>query len=534
MRSLFRHTWLAYGLFLLPILTFGWLLVEYSVNLPWADDSSFMVYVYRRLLPGTWSDFWVDTFNQHIDHRIATPRLLVWGLYLIEGELNFRTAILVGNLSLLGSIYLQYRSFRRSGQKIWSFVPVAFFVFHLLHFLDSLWTICVYQHNVLIFWILLSLECLQSSQKGAFILALFAALAASYTGDNGMFIWLPGLLFLLIQKRYRLAVYWAITVALFGYLYFIGFESGQETRIHESLSKPLQLLTYTFTFLGGMTIALSSSVTYATLLGIALSVLLLLAILFSYRKPMTWSAIGLLLFLGLSAGAAAASRSWAGVSITERYQIYAAFALASGYLLCINLLQDLVNKPILHLAAIFVAVSFWLLAWYAKYPFLTQRRDSLVSECYNWAQHRKFLNVVPFNNQAFQYAYPPLMAQQVFRLPKDFDHPHYKVASACSKEVDMQYDTTSFGKPLTVKTNEIDLNSVSAYLVLQSAVHQTWMTPFYSIPNAKIAFLKTFKPLYPGGTAQFMTESLPAGTYRLGLYQNGQLQWLKQTFTKSD
>lgn len=534
MRSLLRHNWLAYGLFLLPVLTFGWLLVEYAVNLPWADDSSFMVYVYRRLLPDPWNDFWADTFNQHIDHRIATPRLLVWGLYLIEGELNFRTAIWMGNLSLLGSVYLLYRSFRRSGQNFWLFVPVAFFIFHPLHFLDSLWTICVYQHNVLVFWILLSLECLQSSRKGAFLLALFAALAATYTGGNGMFIWLPGLLLLVVQKRYRLAVYWAIIVGLLAGLYFIGLEPGQETRIHESLSQPLRLLTYTFTFLGGMTMALSPSVTYASVLGLILSLLLLLSMMVSFRKPMTWSAMGLLFFLGLSAGAAAASRSWSGVSITERYQIYAAFALASGYLLFINLLQDWVGKPFLNLAGLFVAVSFWLLAWYTKYPFLTQRRDSLISECYNWSQHGKFLNVVPFHNQALQYAYPPLIARKIFRLPQDVDQPNEKGASFTSTVVEMQYDTAALGNPLTVRTSEIDLNALPVYLVIKSSTQATWMAPFHTIPNAKIAFLKTFKPLYPGGAAEFMTESLPGGTYRLGLYQNQQLRWLKQTFTKSD
>lgn len=530
---LFRYPWPALLLFLIPVLTYGWLLNEFAVNLPWADDSSFMLYAYHRLLPtDSWAAFWADTFRQHIDHRIATPRLLIWVTSLLQGELNFRTAIIIGNLSLGASVWLLYRSFRRNGHAFWLFVPVTFFIFQPVHYLDSLWTICVYQHNFLIFWVLLTLECLQSSRPWTFIVALFSALAATYTGGNGMFIWLPGLLLLLFQKKYRLAGIWALVIGLAGGLYFVGLEAGQETHIHESLSKPWEVLKYVAVFLGGMTAAFSPSIAPAIGLGFSISFILFLSGVFITRKKISLSTLGLLLFLALSAGAVGVSRSWSGVTITDRYQIYAAFALAAAYVLVIDLLRPAFQK-IAGVLTIFAAIIFWISAWYTKYPLLTKYRDLLLTESYNWQKNGKFLDVLPFHNQAFQYAYPPIIASQTYRLPKVILEPDFSKALPVQDTSTIEWNLSVPGKPVSIKSDQIDLNSGPVYLVLKSDKSH-WLASFLPKPNAKAQFLKTGKPLYKGGIAQFVTESLPNGTYQLGLYRRNQVYWLNQHFTRAD
>ena len=154
-----------------------------------------------------------------------------------------------------------------------------------------------------------------------------------------MFLWLPGLLLLLFQKNYRWAGLWAIIVGIGGVFYFIGLQPGQETHVKESLSQPLEVIKCAAIFLGGMTSAFSLANAPAIGLGLSISFILLFAVCSVFRKTISLSTLGLLLFLAMSAGAVAVSRSWSGVSITDRYQIYAAFALAAAYLLVIDLLR---------------------------------------------------------------------------------------------------------------------------------------------------------------------------------------------------
>ncbi len=531
--ALFRYSWPAYLLFLIPVLSYGFFLNEFAVNLPWSDDSAFMLYVYHRILPtDTWATFWADTFRQHIDHRIATPRVLIWLTSIFQGELNFRTAIILGNLSLLGSVGLLYRSFRRRGHGFWLFVPVAFFIFQPVHYIDSLWTICVYQHNLLLFWILLALESLQSSRPQALVIAILSALAATYTGGNGMFVWLPGLLLLLFQKNYRWALLWAVSVGIAGIVYFIGLQAGQETHVHESLSRPLEVIKSATVFLGGMTAAFSPSIPLAIALGVLISLVLLVSLFLVPRRTLSLSTLGLLLFLALSAGAVAITRSWSGIAIIDRYQIYAAFALACSYLLLVDLLRPSLKNPVA-LLSIFAGLFFWIAAWFTTYPFLIRYRDSLLTESYNWQQNGRFLDVLPFHNEAFQYAYSPLIATQMYRFPPRIPIPYFASKLQRQDHLEIQYDSASAGKPVVIKASAIDLSEASAYLVLKSD-QSHWLAAFLPISNAKSKFLKTGNPLHQGGTARFMTESLPRGTYRLGLYQQNKLYWLQQTFTKTD
>lgn len=533
MRPSVRYLWPAYLLFLIPIFTYGWFLNAFAINLPWADDSAFMLYIHHRSLPSdTWATFWADTFRQHIDHRIATPRLLIWLTTLLQGELNFRTTIILGNLSVLASVGLLYRSFRRSGHRFWLFVPVSFLIFQPVHYVDSLWTICVYQHNFLIFWVLLALECLQFSRAWAFILAILAALAATYSGGNGMFLWLPGLLVLLIQKKYRWAGLWAVIVGVGGILYFVGLQTSQETHIKESLSQPLEVIKCAAVFLGGMTSAFSLANAPAIGLGLVISLILVLSLLLVTRKTLSLSTLGLLLFLAMSAGAVALSRSWSGIAITDRYQIYAAFALTAAYLLVIDLLRPSLRNS-MGVAAIFASILFWISAWYEKYPLLIKCRDSLLCESSNWQRNGRFLDVLLFHNQAFQYAYVPLITKQIYQFPAAISIPDSAASTVLKDTLALQYDPSFPGKLITVKSEQIDLNSGPVYLILKSANSQ-WLAPFLAKPNGKVQFLKTGKPLFQGGTAQFMTESLPRGMYQLGLVQQHKLYWLPQYFTKTD
>ncbi|PMD95905.1 hypothetical protein BWI97_13645 [Siphonobacter sp. BAB-5405] len=193
----------------IPIVFFYIVINQVAVNLPWADDSILMYFLYTYKLPEvSWLHFWKDAFSVHAEHRIVVPRLLMLLTYLIQGEINVKTVLLIGNLSILGSAYILYRYIRRSSLSLWFFVPVTFLLFQPVYWEDSLWLICVVQHTLVIFWVLLSLHLLQFDKKSCFITACISAILAIFTSGNGLLVWFPGILLLLMQQRKKEVAIW--------------------------------------------------------------------------------------------------------------------------------------------------------------------------------------------------------------------------------------------------------------------------------------------------------------------------------------
>ena len=79
------------------------------MNIPYEDDIPDLLKfaVHAEQLNGVQETLEIG-FRQYNDHRVEATRLLVYGIYLIEGEMDFRTLIIIANLGLLLILFLLY------------------------------------------------------------------------------------------------------------------------------------------------------------------------------------------------------------------------------------------------------------------------------------------------------------------------------------------------------------------------------------------------------------------------------------------
>ena len=79
------------------------------MNIPYEDDIPDLLKfaVHAEQLNGVQETLEIE-FRQYNDHRVEATRLLVYGIYLIEGEMDFRTLIIIANLGLLLILFLLY------------------------------------------------------------------------------------------------------------------------------------------------------------------------------------------------------------------------------------------------------------------------------------------------------------------------------------------------------------------------------------------------------------------------------------------
>lgn len=502
------------------------MLWRFSVNLPWNDDAIFMFYAYRRLLPEiTWMQFVTDTFARHVDHLVAVPHLLVLMLSKLTGQLNFKAVVVAGNLSLGASLILLFRSFRKTGLSPWYFVPASLLLCTPVHWEDSLWPLCVLQHNLLVFWVLLSMYCLEKPGRWHFVAAVFTGVLCIFSSGNGFLVLFPGMLMLTSQRRFRELGIWIAALAVSMVPYFINYKPSEATHVSDSLSDPVRFVQYILVFLGG-----NLSVNFMTrplILGFFMTVVWLTATVRSFRKNTFSVAWCGLLFLMMTAAIIALSRSWIGIAVVGRYQIYASYALVMTYLLLLDLVKDF-RKRIWVIAPVAAsAILFAAFAWFSYWPVISFRQQLLTAEIRNWTQNGFFLNVPNDENSAIRRFYPYLLESNFYSFPEialpPLDAHTHQTDPLPDSLLSYRVENTYLGRVLIADIRGVDQNREPAYLVLSGK--ETVFVPLRSMPNNKLAFVRTGRPFSPDVSSRVIIEPLTDGDYRMGLAQSGQVRW---------
>ncbi|WP_420154526.1 hypothetical protein [Siphonobacter sp.] len=521
----------------IPIVFFYVVINQVAVNLPWADDSILIYFLYMYKLPEvSWFHFWKDAFSVHAEHRIVVPRLLMLLSYLIQGEINVKTVLLIGNLSILGSAYILYRYFKRSLLSPWFFVPVTFLLFQPVYWEDSLWLICVVQHTLVIFWVLLSLHLLQFNKKAYFITACISAILAIFTSGNGLLVWFPGVLMLLMQQRKKEVIIWAFLIGIAVGSYFIGFNQTSPSHYGESLANPVRLVEYVFVFLGANVSVTNTG--KAMLVGLFIVSIAVAALIYFVRTGQTnvfpvWSLVAFLIF---TAGLVSLSRSWLGLSVIGRYQIYATYAVVGAYVLVVFLIANYHWKKYLIAPLVIMMVIYSVLVWYTYWPALIYRKHLMEAEAVNWQENGRFMSVYESDNKITKRFYPELIKNDMYRFPAELRNRLKEATQTISPDsVRYQYysgQMYSGTEAFVAETPGINLNEASTYLVIKDSVNHTFLAPFRANSNTLNNFAATGHVFAPGGKATVLVETMPAGTYELGLFRQDTVKWLAQKWTK--
>lgn len=191
------------------LLAFAWFLAQRALNVPFHDDIlDILEFVLNMEDAKTLEDQLGALFAQYNDHRTSVSRAVYYGLFQLQGEVNFRTLTFVANLALplLAFLYayaltpddanarrVERRHFslvllvavlvlcqpRAYGLMLWAMSSFAFYY------------VCVYAF--------LSLRFLQKASPLRFLLALLFAFASTFTLASGQVIWLLGAIYIAWQ-----------------------------------------------------------------------------------------------------------------------------------------------------------------------------------------------------------------------------------------------------------------------------------------------------------------------------------------------
>ncbi|WP_435355924.1 hypothetical protein [Emticicia sp. SJ17W-69] len=355
-RSLAKNIF-SFFIILIPIVIFGVIFNKYAINIPHWDDFA----VRNSLLSYYDTDSFIEKikilFAQHNEHRIFLTRLLALLIYKVEGTLDLKSLMFLGNLSLVGILYLFYKISEKYNYSIISIVPISFLIFTSALYENTFWGMASIQNFGVIFfafltfyWLTFSIE---KTKSYYFYFAIFSCFLGVFTSYNGIIIPVIGLLILLFQQRKSAIFKWSIACFILLMSYFYDFVKNPEKTSETDFSHPQLLLKGFFATIGNVIDSSFISPNKQTDLSITLGVFLVcFIVIFSYQvvfkkynlesKTNDLFLLACLTFLVITCiGIVLARISFGfGTLLTSKYKIYSILVLSIFYLAALQSVSE--------------------------------------------------------------------------------------------------------------------------------------------------------------------------------------------------
>lgn len=416
------------ALSLLPVLGFAYVWNRYAVNIPFWDD---LFVVENSLIPlrdspsGREKLQYLLGWYTQTEHRIVYNRLVFWLIYTLEGAVNFRTAMVIGNLSLVGIAVFFCRLFRNLRLPARYFLPVPFLLFGLASYANQFWGMGSLSNFTVLFFVLASLYFLVKPTISSFVWSIFFALAATLTLGSGLLVWAVGLVVLFFQRRFAAVTGWALLTALTIAVYLHGYvrPDWSPDPLKNALN-PLNVLKAFAGFAGSTFDGLQPRQAMFTgyelfgieytpsglpllagtvLVGFAGYQLLIrlvwptfLALTGKSREAVAPGPFlvlsGLLVFVLITALAAALNRAGGDLSavLNSKYKINSILLTLGCYALLLLILEKKVREWAFRAFLAFAVV--WHAAGYAQYlPNILNTRQALVADAMNFRENGSWL-----------------------------------------------------------------------------------------------------------------------------------------------
>lgn len=537
----------------IPVAAYYFFVEQNAFNFFFADD----FHLFKDIVWMQETDSWLEKFKlltqQHNEHRIVVPRLITWLDYQLEGSINWRFLILLGNLCWIGIIWLFFRAFQQIKLSFWYFVPVPFLLLQPQYIDNLTWTISIFQQCLILFWAFLSIYLIS---KLHYKWAAFVTVIATFTHGNGMFVFVVGSVLLLLHKNWKPLIFWLLLMAATLSLYFYHYQAGQNSNLGGSLSNPPRLLAAFGAFNGAfMDVFQPGNLNISILVGwvIVFSLLIInglavwqwlsssLAGRFSflskkrvkngvnaYLKLDNGFFLGCGLFMLITGALVALSRSWGGVGsvVQARYQHFAVVALVLVYLSSLYISSTQIRKIIIIISLPF-ALIFNALCYYQYSEEIVYRHQQLEADVFNWQQHRSSLQYPISLNNNIRTVVNKSFEQGICKLPETFFSAY---------EADLLNQLTKTDSSISLKIN--------TFTIVDKDASGSFHRKLLSIENENLAgeiflLLKSEKQTYLIGTkrnrvgkkkfflngvyfrmgfkADVLTESVAPGQYRVGI-----------------
>jgi len=533
----------------LPVLLWVFVILYYSVNLPWYDDfDPFPDFLRKWITDPSFADRLTLLFQPNNEHRMVIGKLVTLVYYWFTGHLNFTFLHIAGACFTLGTLRIFWLSFAKTRVNWWYFLPVPFLLFQLQYHLVFLWAICSLQHQPVVFFISLSMFLLSRNRFGW---AVLAAVCATYAMSNGIFVWPAGVMILLLRSNYKQLAIWILAGAVAVGLYFYGMSSQGNESSMEFLAKypHLSVLGF-FAFLGGLfdffpekTIVVRSAL--PVLMGF---LVMIWVVIWLYRQLIPWLnqtfkwpknirytspersidkqnqdmfLLGILTFLLVNALIIGLLRPRFGffVMIVSNYKMYPALFLTVAYLAFINAVSGKQIQEWIFQFALTTSVIIWGFSIYGYLPVIAERNKYLTVNGYNQEHNAFGLGHVPFSKSAF---YVDEMMRQmvnwgVYKYP---DTPEMLV-----KEIGKIQNPVSAAEGITVSLRDsilyitdpqspMSLNRNNGQYAFVRDAKQLY---FFKMTPQKYTGRNILKQYDKGSDTEIPMTSLKPGSYDLGI-----------------
>src|SRR3989304_39766 len=206
---------------LIPPAFFYYMVVKFSPNIPYNDDYDVILgFLLQYLDAGGISERLSFIFAQHNEHRVAFVKALVLIQYYSSGLIDLRVVVFLGNLGLVGLLYVFYRLYGRDENRLLYLVPTTLLLFQFQYAETTLWPMAAVSNFYVLLFAFGALLLLRGQGLGRFFAAFLLAALASVTQGSGILAFIAGAFLLALKKDYRGLAVWSILSAAAFSLYF--------------------------------------------------------------------------------------------------------------------------------------------------------------------------------------------------------------------------------------------------------------------------------------------------------------------------
>jgi hypothetical protein len=381
--------WLPLAALCAVIAHYFWFVNSHAINIPYEDDIYDSLQIVSMVEN---ADSAGDAFkvlsNQYNDHRTSASRLVVFGVYLAEGELNFHTLTLVANLGLLLILLLFYLTVRKEKYRWVYLLVAALLLLNFRYFKIILFSQAAFAYYYVCLYAFACIFTLHKVSGPRFLLAAVFCTLSSLTLASGHIVWLLGLVSLLHQclvsghRSLMWPAMWLLVATVVLTLWYGDFTQGiymiTSELIADNVDSPpvtagdvplraivdpsiTQILEQYATF---FLVILGSAPIYISTLGAgAAGLVILLVLLFVTLKSYKHDDIRLALYCWFLVVFAAAVTVGRALLTTPEYVLNQRYSFISALLVCTLalLLQvrfALVRTPAV-LLVLLLAVTYW-------------------------------------------------------------------------------------------------------------------------------------------------------------------------------
>src|SRR3989304_3151464 len=238
---------------LIPPAFFYYMVVKFSPNIPYNDDYDVILgFLLQYLDAGGISERLSFIFAQHNEHRVAFVKALVLIQYYSSGLIDLRVVVFLGNLGLVGLLYVFYRLYGRDENRLLYLVPTTLLLFQFQYAETTLWPMAAVSNFYVLLFAFGALLLLRGQGLGGVFAAFLLAALASVTQGSGILAFIAGAFLLALKKDYRGLAVWSILSAAAFSLYFgLYVKPPHHPSVTRALfEEPGNTLHYFITFIG--------------------------------------------------------------------------------------------------------------------------------------------------------------------------------------------------------------------------------------------------------------------------------------------